>query len=509
MRVLTLIPPPRPGRRLTGCLIALLCLGLGSCVNYRDIDSDQQMLSVTELQHSRSLTTDTEGSWPGEHWWQVFADPGIDRLVEEALANNPTLTDVDARVRLASAALQRAQSDLLPNLLFNGAIKGQHYSENGLVPTDIGGKFKRSGELTLRAQYQLDFWGRNRATVAASRSRQAAFKAEAASARLLLANAVTKTYFELAQWQRIDTIARLALQQREKIVDLTRQRVDAGLDNAVQLQQALTQLPLTRMALAQIHANIITTQHSLAALLGAGPDRLLDLHARLGEDLDPHLALPANLPAGLLDQRPDLVAARWQVEATLSDIAARKAEFYPDINLMAFAGYSSIGLGSLLSSGSAEFGLQPAVSLPLFDGNRLRAELRADYASYESAVANFNQTLLLALRDVADQITTYRALQPQLQEVQLALQSARAARDLALRRYQSGLGNYLTVLNTETTVTTQEIQRSLLQQQALSARAELARALGGGFPGRHAKPITPSSTSQLAKLQATTGEIHD
>ena len=309
----------------------------------------------------------------------------------------------------------------------------------------------------------------------------AAVKAEAADARLLLADAVAKTYFELAQWQAIRAVAVRALKQREHIVELTRQRVNAGLDNRVALRQAETQVPLTRALLAQVNEMIEITQHGLAALMASGPDRVGNLDGIRAELPDGTLQLPENLPMTLLGRRPDLVAARWQVEASLQSIDAGKAEFYPDVNLRVFAGLSSIGLDNLARGSSRTYGIGPALNLPIFDADRLRASLNADFARFDRAVAIYNQRLIGALRDVADQVSHNRALIPQTAQQQLAFDHAESALELALERYEAGLGTYLSVLNAESMVIQQRLYRIQLKQRALAVQVDLIRALGGGF----------------------------
>lgn len=365
-----------------------------------------------------------------------------------------------------------------------------------MVPDAVAGSFKASGDIELRGSYELDFWGRNRAAVAASRSREQAAAAEAASTRLLLASSVVKAYMQLAQLQAFRQIGDNALQQRLRILELTQQRVDAGLDTQVELKQAQMQVPLTRAGLAWLDENIGNSRHALAALLGAGPDRALGVDAKLpAGDLALVARAPADLPVELLGHRPDIVAARWQVEAALRDTDVGKAEFYPNVNLAAFVGYSSIGLDKLVRGDSVTYGGGPAISLPIFDGGRLRANLKRDYAEYDRAVANYDTTLIAALRDVADQLNSYRALQPQIDEQRAALEAASGALDLALQRYRAGLGNYLTVLNAETAVFTQQLYQTQLQTRAQTLRVELARAFGGGYVDADARIAAQSSPS--------------
>jgi len=464
-------------------LAFVIASGLFGCANYQGIGSDMEILSADKVAHIDSLNSyaSAGAEWPDQQWWRDFKDPQLTQIIEEALNNNPSMDEAAARVRLAAARLEANQSYLLPQTDFSGDITGQHYSVNGMTPAPYAGSFQKSGDLELEAGYQLDFWGRNRAAVAASRSRLAAAKAEAADARLLLADAVAKTYFELAQWQAIRAVAVRALEQRQHIVELTRQRVNAGLDNRVALRQAETQVPLTRALLAQVDEMIEITQHGLSALMASGPDRVRNLDGIRAELPGGNLQLPENLPMTLLGHRPDLVAARWQVEASLQSIDAGKAEFYPDINLRVFAGLSSIGLDNLAEGSSRTYGIGPALTLPIFDGGRLRASLKADYARFDRAVAIYNQRLIGALQDVADQMSHHRALIPQTVQQQLALDHAENALELAFERYQAGLGTYLSVLNAESVVIQQRLYRIQLKQRALAVQVDLIRALGGGF----------------------------
>ena len=477
----------------------LIPAALSACVNYHGIGSDKKIQDSIQLDSAQSLRGEP-GPWPTQNWWENFNDSQLNALIEEGLARSPQLAEAAARVAAANAALENSQASLLPNLNAGAEATYQRYTENGLYPAPLAGAFKSSGDIRLQAKYEVDFWGRNRAAVAAARSQQQAAQAEAASARVMLASAIAKTYFQLGQWQAFHRVGDNALLQRERIVELTQQRVDAGLDTQVELKQAQTQLPMTRAALAQLDETIVNTQHALAALLGAGPDRGLSIAVPVADENEKSNAAivarsPANLPVELLGHRPDIVAARWRVEAALHNTDAGKAAFYPNVNLAAFAGYSSIGLDKLIQSGSVVYGAGPALSLPLFDGGRLRAHLKADYAAYDSAVANYDQTLITALRDVADQLNSYRALQPQMQEQHTALTSARAALDLALQRYHAGLGNYLSVLNAESAVFSQQLFAAQLNARAFTLRAELVRALGGGFVDAALQSPAPQNPS--------------
>ena len=176
-----------------------------------------------------------------------------------------------------------------------------------------------------------------------------------------------------------------------------------------------------------------------------------------------------------------MVASRWRVEAAARGIDAARARFYPDVNLLAFAGFQSLGLSDFLEAGSRVAGVGPALTLPLFDGGRLRSELAARDADYDAAVARYDRTLVDALRDLGDRLASIRGVAAQAREQRAALATAREAYALALARYREGVGAYLSVLSAETQVLAQQRLEADLRAREFDNRIELVRALGGGF----------------------------
>ena len=187
------------------------------------------------------------------------------------------------------------------------------------------------------------------------------------------------------------------------------------------------------------------------------------------------------LPSDLLGRRADIAAARWRVEAATQDIGNARAQFYPSVNLVAFAGFSSIGLDRLLDAGSQQWGVGPALHLPLFDGGRLRANLRGKVADLDASIESYNAAVLDAVRDVADQLASQQSVRQQQMAQRGALALAQNAHDIALQRFNAGLVNYLAVLNAETAVLNQRRQGADLAARALDVQVGLMRALGGGY----------------------------
>jgi NodT family efflux transporter outer membrane factor (OMF) lipoprotein len=263
--------------------------------------------------------------------------------------------------------------------------------------------------------------------------------------------------------------------------------VDAGLDSRVELKQTEAAIPATRERVEQLEETIALTRHQLAALAGEGPDRGLAIARPAASGLQA-IALPSRIPAELLGRRPDLVAQRWRVAAAAHGIDAAKARFYPNVNLVALVGLQSLGASGFLSAASRTVAAGPALSLPIFDGGRLRSELAGSRAEYDAAVERYNQVLADALRDVADQLASFQSVQAQRTQERQALQSTAEASALAVERYREGVGSYLQVLAAEAPLLAQRSLDARLHARELVVSIHLMRALGGGFDAGAASP---------------------
>jgi NodT family efflux transporter outer membrane factor (OMF) lipoprotein len=268
--------------------------------------------------------------------------------------------------------------------------------------------------------------------------------------------------------------------------NLAGQRLRAGLDTQVETTQARANVAAAQTELEQVDEQITLARNQLAALLGKGPDRGLTI-ARPTLLAQATPKLPNNLTIDLIGRRPDLVAARWRVEAASKDIDVAKAQFLPDISLTAFLGLASIAPENLLLGASRQLGIGPALKLPIFEGGKLRANLRGKYANYDAAVASYNQTLTEALHDTADQITTLHSIDSQITIQRTALSEAERAYSLARTQ--------LVVLNAETTVLQQRKLATDLQARRLDAQMALIKALGGGYTAEDLPGAKPEAAA--------------
>jgi NodT family efflux transporter outer membrane factor (OMF) lipoprotein len=462
-------------------MIAATALALAGCVDRGDWKAAPK-LEPNTLAAAQTLQDSKvdPAAWPTDQWWRSYGDPQLDALVDEALAGSPSLQVAQARLRAAQAQAVSAGAARLPSVALNGEVTRQRYPENGLYPPPYAGSWSTDARAALDFSWELDFWGKNRALLEQARSGVAAAEADRQAARLALTAAVVRAYVQLDLQYAFLDVTNDNLKQQTAILDLTQQRVSAGLENNARVKQSEGTLALTRAGVAFVQANIDLARNQLADLVGAGPDRGRAItRPRLNAPQD--IVLPSVLPSDLLSRRPDVAAARAHVEAAGHGIAAAEKEFYPTVNLVAFAGFQSIGLSKLFDASDRIAGSGPTLQLPVFNRGALRGNLYAQQASLDASVGQYNQTLLDAVREVADVVANWRALELEITEQVAALDAAQSSYDLTTQRYQAGLDNYLSVLSAQNQVLLAEGLRAELQARRLTFSVDLARALGGGY----------------------------
>lgn len=469
---------PRRWRRSRLALAGALLVWQGGCAAPADIAPTRTWMAAPAASASVAVSAVDTG-WPGERWWRAHGDAALDDLVERALASQPSLKIAQARWRQASAALDSVAAAQSPQLTASADLTDQRFTQNGMVPPPLAGSVRWNNNLQLGGSWDLDLWGRQRAALASAIGQQRAVQADLQAAHVLLAAQVASGYVQLARLLDLQRLAAEAVRQREQIVALVRQRIGAGLDTTLDLRQAEGLLAQARVEQQANDEAASRARHALAELAGAPPESLRALSPSLAGLHAP--ALREAVPADLLGRRADLVAQRWRVEAALGEVAAARAQFYPNVNLVAFVGLSSLGLDSLLRAGSATAGVGPALRLPIFDGGRLRANLQGRSAEVDAAIEAYDATLLRALREVADALASEPSLRRQQALQRRASEAAEAAADLAGQRYRAGLGNFLVVLTAQTNLLVQQRAAADLRARQLANQVMLAQALGGGW----------------------------
>lgn len=479
-------------------LSALLVATLAACANPAGIAPTSHLRDATSLGLAFGATADNPIA---ADWWRAFNDAPLNQLIDIALdttaaGQSPSLKTAQARLARAQAVTEMVDAASGPQLNAGADLTHQRYTANGAVPPPLAGTVRDSGTLQLSGNWEFDFFGKNRAALDAALGSAQAAQADAQAARVLLASQVARQYFQLARLMDQLSVARRTLAQREETLSLVQDRLKAGLDTRLELRQSEGDLPEARQQIESLNEQAQLTRHALSALLG---------QPKVADTLIPSplaaitsIAMVSRIPADLLARRADIAAARWRVEATGQDMVSAKAQFYPNINLVGFAGLSSIGLGRLVNSGSEQWGVGPAVRLPLFDSGRLRANLAGKAADVDAAIEGYNSVVIDALHDVADQITSVQSITRQQAEQRHAQAAADGAYALAVQRQKAGLVNKLQVLSAETRLLALRRQQLDLSARALDTQVALIRALGGGYAS------APAHATALAAAPATT-----
>jgi len=457
------------------CAAALLT----ACASYKGIETSGKLREPAQYASAQSLP-EQHGQWPDVAWAQQIGGAQLQSLIDEAIAGNPNLQMAAARVAAAQAVVEAANASKNPSYAARFSSTYERFSENYIYPPPYAGSYDSDNTLTLNFSYDFDFWGKHGAELRSALARDRAAQAEQYNARLVIAASVAQAWIQLArQYAQLDLNER-QLEVSRRIGQLRELRYKAGLDPKSEPQQTRQQVANLGTEHEQLLEAIALTRNQLAALLGQGPDRGLRI-PRPALPADAAVALPDALPLNLLGRRPDIAAARWQVEAAQGDVDVAKTAFYPNVNLIAFAGFNSLGLNKLLQADSRVVGAGPAITMPIFARHTLRSGLKQRVAEYDSRVATYNLALTDALREVADQVQSLRALAQQSEQQRHATEAAAGNLQLAQQRERVGTTNMLPALAAQLSLLQQQRQALDLRARNSMLRVRLIKALGGGF----------------------------
>lgn len=451
-----------------------LCVVLAACA-----DPGPQRPAIASFEAGTVGLSPVPSAPVAQDWWVAFGDPVLGRQIEQALRGHPSLELARARLERAQALAEQhaAAYDLQASVRADLTV--QRYSSNGITQAPIAGSTRSVGNLMLDLRLPLDAYGRRAAELASALGQVRAAQADAAAARTLLAAQVGRSFVTLAWLVAQQDLARRVLHQRMQLAALAGERVIAGLDNRIEAIQADAAAAQTRGQIEALDEQIALARRLLATWSAQAPQELDGLRPVLAQlGLAP---LPLVVGADLLARRPDVVAARWRVEAAAQDVQLARTRFYPDIHLGAFAGLNALGIGNLLRASSLQAGIVPAIHLPLFDGGPLRALLGGRQAELDGAIAQYNAVVLAAAREAGDAIASERALERQLAEQERALAHAVSALALVARRHAAGLGNYLAVLQVQLALLELQRRDGELRARQLDNRIVMLQALGGGW----------------------------
>ena len=434
------------------------------------------------------------GDWPAQEWWKRYQDPTLDQLIDLGGANSPSLASAHARYDSARQSVRLAAAESGAHLQANADADRQRLSDNGLFPPQLlGFTWYNQFDLGLQASYTFDWWGKQRDAVEAAMDQAHAALADRSAAALVLASSIADAYFG---WQSDENRLQLA-REKELAVELQAKvssaRVHADLDSADELNSADLALAAAREQIAMLEGSAKLRVVVLAALVGRPISELPPLSPKPLPSLPG--ALPDNVKIDLISRRADITASRWRVEAAEKNLASARADFFPDVSVNALLGVSSLDVGKLLEYGSRVPQISAAIHLPIFDAGRLKARYGGAQAAIDSAVSDYQDTVIGAARDVATQVTTRAQIEAQRAQRAKQVDAALRMRKAAAARVRQGLSDSRSELMAAESWIDQRDGLLQLDSAALSADIALQRALGGGYESPQKLASSSSTTT--------------
>ena len=427
-----------------------------------------------------------------QDWWTTFNDPQLDRLVAMGLADNPSLDRALARVRMAQATLGIRRGDQLPQVTLDGQSIYQRFPDRSLYPPPYAGNAYPVSTVQANLSWNLDLFGRQRALVAGARADVAAAALDAAAARLTVSTSIAQAYVGLARADQLIRVADSFVATRRQALGFINSRIRNKLASQFELRQGETLLAEADQARTRALAQRELLVHALAALVGRGADFYPQItNPRLAFDAPP--VVPDMLPADLLGRRPDLLAGQARIDSAAAGRRVARADFLPNVNIQALAGFAALGLGSFFDLGARTYGAGPAIHVPIFQGGKLKAQYQGATAALDEAVAAYDDAVLGAVRDSADALTQVRATDQDAAAQRRVVAGLRETVRLDQVRVSTGLGSQLDSIDAGFRLLEAEQALVGLQTDALTRRIQLIAALGGGFD-----PSSPPRAAALA-----------
>jgi NodT family efflux transporter outer membrane factor (OMF) lipoprotein len=465
-------------------IFGAIIVGLAACLPIPKQDLPQQDLSCNldnSVAEALGDGTFQFGAFPRKQWWKEFGDPILNKLEESALKLSPTLKRVEERLRAAKEVVTEKKSKLYPELNFDADTDYEHFSKYGffreLAPTvpavinDI--------TMNLSFTYEFDFWGKNRALIHAAMGTVAAMNAERLQAELILTTSIAYSYAELQYLLCRQKILEQKEENLKTILLIRAKREKYALDTIMESLNARSEVLDIQAKVLEVSQQIKLQIHRLKALSGLGQDATLAIEFK---PLDPlRVFIPEKLSLDLISRRPDLIAQKARVEAASFQVGAAKTLFYPNINLSAIAGVESIHWNKLLKIASFDGSLEPAIHLPIFTAGRLRAQWKEKIADFNEAVFGYNELILQAANEIADQLTNISALQKEIGVRQISLEIASELERVLKRRVEHALDDRIGLLKAKNNVLDMELICAELEVGKQIANVLLIRGLGGGL----------------------------
>jgi multidrug efflux system outer membrane protein len=444
-----------------------------------------QGVDTPAFRHAPAAPQDQAARLPAA-WWTVFGDRELDQLEQRALRDNPSVRAAAQRLVQAQAQLGVTRASQLPTVGVKAGIANSRTSAESAMGATFGHQSIKGNDFSIGANfsYEIDLWGRVRRAVEAADAQALAAQDDRDGVMLMLSGQVATTYWQLRGLDAELAILNNALATRRESQQLIEARFNAGLSNELDVSRTRIERANAEADIQEAQRQRNTLEHALAVLVGASPSQpiLAPAAGDVATTLPQPPAIPVGLPASLLGQRPDLAASVATLRALNAQVGVAEGAFYPSVSLTGNFGYASETLGTLARGSAREFSFGPlALSLPVFEGGRNRANLNLARARYDEAVANHEGRLLTALREVEDALSDLQQRQQQGDVQAQAQQAAARAVQVAQARFDRGVSTYLDVTDAQRSALAADRAAAQIRTQRLLAAVSVARALGGGW----------------------------
>ena len=422
--------------------------------------------------------------WPKNEWWKAYNDPQLNRLIAKALDDAPDMQIARQRITLAEAQAKATLAADGPQMDFSADAERQKMSAEGLMGpfalTDPAagttGPWYTNGTFGLTAGWDLDLWGKNRARLEARIGKVNAQKAELEQTRQLLASSVARLYWDWQTQAAAGDILTQIKSEQDNIIGADRELYQHGITSSVEGVETDINASKTEEQIAEVHGKMKAVEARLNALTNTSA-LVLTRHALPTVEA----SLPSTLGYELLARRPDLQEAHWYIEASMSEVDAARAAFYPDVNLMAFLQQDALHLSDLFRSSAQQMGVTAGLTLPIFDSGRLNAQLDIAQAQNNLSVANYNKAVVDAVNQVARTASEVEMLTAKNQHQQQVEKDAARVVALAQARFSAGIIAGSRVSEAKIPALKEHLAGVLLQGEYIDATLQLTSALGGGY----------------------------
>jgi outer membrane protein, multidrug efflux system len=472
------------GRRILGRLRVLGALSTasvmaGACM----VGPDYVRPLVEQPARFKSQAVSELGPPIPPEWWQLYREPDLDRLIATATESNQTLRQAVARVDEARALARVAGSFLYPTISNNPTFSRTRYSGNR--DSTLTGQKVQQGVtvndwlIPIDLSYEIDVWGRVRRSFESARAQAKASEDDVGVVRLIVETDVTRFYYALRSLDAQAQILEQTVVAYREQVRLVSVQLRTGLVSPIVVAQAQAQLQTTLAQQRDVQRARADLEHALAILCGRPAPSFAVAVNPLREVSPP--AVPPGIPAQLLARRPDVAEAEQNLVAANAQIGVATAEFYPRFTLTSSAGFESANIASLFTWQSRVASILPSVSIPIFQGGRLRANLDATKARYRQAVAAYTNQILVAYGDVEDALTDLHAFTDEVGSLREAVSASQDYLRFAQAQFKYGLVDYLIVIDAERTLLANQLSLAQAVNLQMGASVQLIKALGGGW----------------------------